>query len=179
MIAIGVYINMTHVKTFKEYYETFKVPPYDALDNQVNTYAEENNLTITAISYGKTDSSIAAHVVFSKSTKADLVEEESEENWTKIPNGPVVTRITKCLEDTANSNLKLDFVASVEDQSHYIICCNGGKNGSGNWNEYLVDLFYVVNKLQDKDHGGFEKAWLLSLKNDPADDLFIVYLAAR
>lgn len=169
---------MTHVKTFKEYYETLKVPPYDALDAQVNTYAEENKLAVTAISYGKTDSSIAAHVVFSKSTKTGLVE-GVEENWNKIPNGPVVTRITKCLEGNTDSNLKLDFVTSVEGQSHYVICCSGGKNGSGNWNEYLVDLLSTINKLQNKDYGGFEKAWLLSLKNDPADDLFTVYLAAR
>ena len=167
---------MTHVKTFKEYYETLKVPPYDALDNRVNTYAEENNLTVTAISYGRSDSSITAHVVFSK---ADLVEEDSEENWTKIPNGPLVTRITKCLEGNTNSDLKLDFVASVEGQSHYVVRCSGGKNGSGNWNEYLVDLLSTVNKLQNKDYGGFEKAWLLNLENDPADDIFTVQLAVR
>lgn len=69
---------------------------------------------------------------------------EYGETWTDVPNGDVVTRITKSLEGCEWSNLKLDRVTKVvtkleETEEHFSIHLYGGKNGSGEWNKYLVD----------------------------------------
>lgn len=104
---------------------------------------------------------------------------EYGENWTKITDDDVITRVTKSLAGCEWSNLKLDFVAKVEGSEHLAIHLYGGKNGSGQWNEYLVDLLSTFNKLKEESIGGFKKVWLISLKNDCADDVFDVYIGVR
>lgn len=95
-----------------------------------------------------------------------------------------VARVTKSLEGCEWSNLKLDRVTKVvtkleETEEHLSIHLSGGKNGCGEWNKYLVDLLSFINRLTDKDIGGFKKVWLISLKNDCADDVFDVYIGVR
>ena len=104
---------------------------------------------------------------------------EYGETWTEIPNGDEVTKVVKSLEGCEWSNLKLDFVAKVEGSEHLVIHLYGGKNGSGQWNEYLVDLLSTFNKLKDENIGSFKEVWLISLKNDCADDVFDVYIGVR
>lgn len=109
---------------------------------------------------------------------------EYGETWTDVPNGDVVTRITKSLEGCEWSNLKLDSVKKVvtkldETEEHLVVHLYGGKNGSGEWNKYLVDLLSFINKLNDKNIGGFKEVWLISLKNDCPDDVFDVYIGVR
>ena len=109
---------------------------------------------------------------------------EYGETWTDVPNGDVVTRITKSLEGCEWSNLKLGRVTKVvtkleETKEHFSIRLSGGKNGSGEWNKYLVDLLSFINRLTDKDIGGFKKVWLISLMNDCPDDVFDVYIGVR
>ena len=104
---------------------------------------------------------------------------EYGETWTEIPNGDEVTKVVKSLEGCEWSNLKLDFVAKVEEGSHLVVHLNGGKNGCGEWNEYLVDLLSFINKLKDENIGGFKEVWFISLKNDCADDVFDVYIGVR
>lgn len=104
---------------------------------------------------------------------------EYGETWTKITDDDVITKVTKSLEGCEWSNLKLDFVANVEGSEHLVIHLYGGKNGSGQWNEYLVDLLSFINKLKEESIGGFKKVWLISLKNDCADDVFDVYIGVR
>lgn len=101
------------------------------------------------------------------------------ETWTEISNGNEVTKITQSLEGCEWSNLKLDFVARVEGSEHLVIHLYGGKNGSGQWNEYLVDLLSTFNKLKDESIGGFKEVWFISLENDCADDVFDVYIGVR
>ena len=101
---------------------------------------------------------------------------EYGENWTKITDDDVITRVTKSLAGCEWSNLKLDFVAKVEKSEHLVIHLYGGKNGSGQWNEYLVDLLSTFNKLKEGSIGAFKRVWLISLKNDCADDVFDVYI---
>ena len=60
---------------------------------------------------------------------------EYGENWTKVTDNDVITRVTKSLAGCEWSNLKLDFVAKVEEAEHFVIHLYGGKNGSGQWNE--------------------------------------------
>ena len=104
---------------------------------------------------------------------------EYDETWTKVTDDDVITRVTKSLAGCEWSNLKLDFVAKVEESEHFVIHLYGGKNGSGQWNEYLVDLLSTFNKLKDESIGGFKEVWLISLKNDCADDVFDVYIGVR
>ena len=104
---------------------------------------------------------------------------EYGETWTKITDDDVIDKVTKSLECCEWSNLKLDFVAKVEGSEHLVIHLYGGKNGSGQWNEYLVDLLSTFNKLKDESIGGFKEVWFISLKNDCADDVFDVYIGVR
>lgn len=104
---------------------------------------------------------------------------EYEETWTKITDDDVIDKVTKSLAGCEWSNLKLDFVAKVEEGSHLVVHLNGGKNGCGEWNKYLVDLLSFINKLKDESIGGFKEIWLISLKNDCADDVFDVYIGVR
>lgn len=104
---------------------------------------------------------------------------EYEETWTKVTDDGVITRVTKSLAGCECSNLKLDFVAKVEEGNHLVVHLNGGKNGSGQWNEYLVDLLSFINKLKEESIGAFKEVWLISLKNDCADDVFDVYIGVR
>jgi len=109
----------------------------------------------------------------------DKITNEFGETWIDIPNGDIVTRVTRSLEGCEWSNLKLDFVAKVKEGTHLVVHLYGGKNGSGEWNKYLVDLLSFINKLNDKNIGGFKEVWLISLKNDCADDVFDVYIGVR
>lgn len=104
---------------------------------------------------------------------------EYEETWTKIIDDDVIDKVTKSLAGCECSNLKLDFVAKVEGSEHLVIHLYGGKNGSGQWNEYLVDLLSTFNKLKDESISSFKEVWLISLKNDCADDVFDVYIGVR
>ena len=101
------------------------------------------------------------------------------ETWIEIPNGNEVTKITQSLEGCEWSNLKLDFVARVEESGHLVVHLNGGKNGCGEWNKYLVDLLSFINRLKDESIGGFKSVWFISLENDCADDVFDVYIGVR
>ena len=104
---------------------------------------------------------------------------EYDETWIKVTDDGVITRVTKSLAGCECSNLKLDFVAKVEESEHLVIHLYGGKNGSGQWNEYFVDLLSFINKLKEESIGGFKEVWLISLKNDCADDVFDVYIGVR
>ena len=104
---------------------------------------------------------------------------EYGETWTKVTDDDVITRVTKSLAGCEWSNLKVDFVAKVEGSEHLVIHLYGGKNGSGQWNEYLVDLLSTFNKLKEESIGAFKNVWLISLKNDCADDVFDVYIGVR
>lgn len=104
---------------------------------------------------------------------------EFGETWTKITDDDVIDKVTKSLAGCECSNLKLDFVAKVEGSEHLVIHLYGGKNGSGQWNEYLVDLLSTINKLTNESIGAFKRVWLISLKNDCADDVFDVYIGVR
>ena len=109
---------------------------------------------------------------------------EYGETWTKVTDDDVITRVTKSLAGCDSSNLKLDRVTKVvtkfeETEEHFSIHLYGGKNGSGQWNEYLVDLLSFINKLKEESIGTFKEVWLISLKNDCADDVFDVYIGVR
>ena len=104
---------------------------------------------------------------------------EYGETWTKVTDDDVIDKVTKSLAGCDSSNLKLDFVAKVEGSEHLVIHLYGGRNGCGEWNKYLVDLLSAINKLTDESIGAFKKVWLISLKNDCADDVFDVYIGVR
>lgn len=71
--------------------------------------------------------------------------------------------------DHNRSKMKLHTLvdANEENSTHKIATIYGGLNGWGDWIVYLLDISEFMHKLENE-----YDCWLLSLKNDPADDLF-------
>lgn len=100
-------------------------------------------------------------------------------------------RIEKCLVGTEDNKFKLEYVAEViEDETgaslpneyedhRYIALITAGKNGDGDWVDYLIDAHNIFVDLTDKDVGGFEKAYLVKWENDCADDVSYLYLGLK
>lgn len=71
-------------------------------------------------------------------------------------------------------------VASIEkvlfgDDVHFIVQLFGGKNGNGNWYDYLFHL----SKLFASEYyskRGIENIWLIQLENDCMDDIHDVFV---
>ena len=87
-------------------------------------------------------------------------------------------KIEKCLDGTEDDKFKLEYVAEViEDETgaslpneyedrRYIALITAGKNGDGDWIDYLIDAHNIFADLTDPDVGGFEKAYLVKCEND-------------
>ena len=71
-------------------------------------------------------------------------------------------------------------VASIEkvlfgDDVHFIVQLFGGKNGNGDWNDYLFHLNKIFASEYYKKFG-VENIWLIQLINDCIDDVHDVYV---
>ena len=100
-------------------------------------------------------------------------------------------RIEKCLTGTEDDKFKLEYVAEViEDETgaslpneyedrRYIALLTAGKNGDGDWIDYLIDAHNIFADLTDLDVGGFEKAYLVKWENDCADDVSYLYIGLK
>lgn len=100
-------------------------------------------------------------------------------------------RIEKCLVGTEDNKFKLEYVAEViEDETgaslpneyedrRYIALITAGKNGDGDWIDYLIDAHNIFADLTDPDVGGFEKAYLVKWENDCADDVSYLYIGLK
>lgn len=100
-------------------------------------------------------------------------------------------RIEKCLVGTEDNKFKLEYVAEViEDETgaslpneyedrRYIALITAGKNGDGDWVDYLADAHNIFTDLIDPDVGGFKKAYIVKWKNDCADDISYLYLGLK
>ena len=100
-------------------------------------------------------------------------------------------RIEKCLAGTEDNKFKLEYVAEViEDETgaslpneyedrRYIALITAGKNGGGDWVDYLVDAHNIFTDLIDPDIGGFKKAYIVKWENDCADDISYLYLGLK
>lgn len=100
-------------------------------------------------------------------------------------------RIEKCLVGTEDNKFKLEYVAEViEDETgaslpneyedrRYIALITAGKNGDGDWVDYLIDAHNIFVDLTDQDVGGFEKAYLVKWENDCADDISYLYIGLK
>ena len=100
-------------------------------------------------------------------------------------------RIEKCLVGTEDNKFKLEYVAEViEDETgaslpneyedhRYIVLITAGKNGDGDWINYLIDAHNIFVDLTDPNVGGFEEAYLVKWENDCADDISYLYLGLK
>lgn len=100
-------------------------------------------------------------------------------------------RIEKCLVGTEDNKFKLEYVAEViEDETgaslpneyedrRYIALITAGKNGDGDWVDYLIDAHNIFVDLTDQDVGGFEKAYLVKWENNCADDISYLYIGLK
>ena len=100
-------------------------------------------------------------------------------------------KIEKCLVGTEDDKFKLEYVAEViEDETgaslpneyedrRYIALLTAGKNGDGDWIDYLIDAHNIFADLTDPDVGGFEKAYLVKWENDCADDVSYLYIGLK
>jgi len=103
----------------------------------------------------------------------EMIKNEFNEDWIKIEDSEIIQKFDSCLKGT--DNLSTNYVAGVPSPEeignpHYVWAIHGGKNGSGRWNEYLVDLLSTVNKLKMI----FNKVAILSIYTDIPDDVFDV-----
>lgn len=76
-----------------------------------------------------------------------------------------------------NNYYKISSVEKVlsDNEVHFIVGLHGGKNGNGDWNDYLFHL----NKLFDREYyekQNIENIWLIQLINDCPDDVHDVYI---
>lgn len=100
-------------------------------------------------------------------------------------------KIEKCLVGTEDDKFKLEYVAEViEDETgaslpneyegrRYIALLTAGKNGDGDWIDYLIDAHNIFADLTDPDVGGFEKAYMVKWENDCADDISYLYIGLK
>ena len=100
-------------------------------------------------------------------------------------------RIEKCLTGTEDDKFKLEYVAEViEDETgaslpneyedrRYIALITAGKNGGGDWTNYLLDAYNIFVDLTNPRVGGFEKAYLVKWENDCADDVSYLYIGLK
>ncbi len=100
-------------------------------------------------------------------------------------------KIEKCLVGTEDDKFKLEYVAEVienevgqpvpneYEKQHFVILLTAGKNGDGDWVNYLIDAHNIFDDLMDPDIGGFEKAYLIKWENDCADDVSYLYIGVR
>lgn len=103
----------------------------------------------------------------------EMIENEFNEDWVKIEDNAIICQFNECLEGT--TDLSTSYVAGVPSPEeignpHYVWGIHGGKNGGGQWNEYLVDLLSIVNRLKKI----FDKVTILSINTDVPDDVFDV-----
>lgn len=103
----------------------------------------------------------------------EMIENKFNEDWVKIEDTEIIQKFDSCLMGT--TDLSTSYVAGVPDPEvignpHYVWSIHGGKNGNGQWNEYLVDLLSTVNRLKKI----FDKVAILSINTDIPDDVFDV-----
>ena len=103
----------------------------------------------------------------------EMIENEFNEDWVKIEDNAIICQFNECLKGT--TDLSTSYVAGVPSPEeigdpHYVWGIHGGKNGGGQWNEYLVDLLSIVNRLKKI----FDKVTILSINTDVPDDVFDV-----
>ena len=103
----------------------------------------------------------------------EMIKNEFNEDWVKIEDEDVIHQFNFCL--TGTTDLSTSYVAGVPSPEEngnldYVWAIHGGKNGSGQWNEYLVDLLSTVNRLKKI----FNKVVILSINTDVPDDVFDV-----
>lgn len=132
--------------------------------------------------------------------KRDMIERRKEEvaedgrkyseTWKDITD-EYIDRVNKSLAGTEENHFSCGYVADVivDELGHEIpneyqnkrqvIFIHGGKNGDGEWNEYLVDALSLFNKLKSKEFGGFNDVYLCKWDVDVADDVFYMWIGVN
>lgn len=137
--------------------------------------------------------------------KADEAAKKAKEPmWTYKPNSSIYITVEEAIEfvnknDTwapgvnepdPRSNLKLEKVYRNQYDTD-IIEVSGGKNGNGDWSDYLEDLSFLIDALVNpgkelidtlakKEHTvSFKSAWVVLIQNDPIDDVFTAVIGVN
>ena len=111
----------------------------------------------------------------------DLVYTKNEfgETWKKVTDKDLIEKVKSCFEGFEKNRFRADsFSEVIKDEmgktipneyqdTHYIIEISAGKNGPGDWIEYLADMISIFNNLKKY----FNKVYLIDWKNDCADDV--------
>ena len=110
------------------------------------------------------------------------VENEFNETWEDITESSqgFVEKIRNCIPEN-DERICLGVVAKVvkdetgedlpneqQPTTRWVVEINGGRNGSGDWLDYLKVLEQIFVNL----HEHFDNVYFLDLKNDCADDVF-------
>lgn len=112
------------------------------------------------------------------------------ETWKDVTD-EYIDRVNKSLAGTEENRFSCGYVADViadelghEIPNEYqnkrqIIYIHGGKNGSGKWNEYLVNALGIFNRLTKENIGGFNNVYLIKWDVDVADDVFYMWIGVN
>lgn len=112
------------------------------------------------------------------------------EEWVDVTD-EYIERIKKCLIGTEDNRFSCGYVADVVknelgqpipneyQDKHQIIFIHGGKNGSGEWKDYLQDAYNIFRRLTNKDCGRFKNAYLIKWDVDVADDVFYMWIGVN
>ena len=90
-------------------------------------------------------------------------------------NENVKSKIFSALAGTSYSVDEINSISDYENNIHHIVALSSGKNGNGNWIDYIDDLKKMFLFMEIE----FEKVWMIELKYDCPDDVYTVYVGCR
>lgn len=113
--------------------------------------------------------------------EAEREGKEFNELWVPIYDKELKEKIDNCFEVvkefpwTCEEIYKAEY--SLPDKircNHLILKVSGGKNGNGNWNNYLNEMNKIFSNLKNF----FNDVWLIDWKNDCLDDISYARIGA-
>ena len=112
----------------------------------------------------------------------DLVYTKNEfgETWKKVNDEKLIDCVEACFRGSKENKFCVDSLSEVigndnKGTNAYIIEASAGKNGPGDWIEYLADMISIMNKLKKN----FNDVYLLDWKNDCPDDVSYIRIVAK
>lgn len=90
------------------------------------------------------------------------------------------TKSKKIITDFFNQHKEyysLGGIKKIEEDGdfYFVVSLYGGKNGNGNWDEYLTHLHKLFVEF-DYTKSGIKDVWMIKLINDCLDDVHTVFI---
>ena len=108
------------------------------------------------------------------------------ETWQDVTDD-CIERVKKCLSGCDENRFSVGYVADViknevgqdipneYEHSHKVIYIHGGKNGDGDWVNYMMDVTSIIFRLSKE----FKNVYLIKWDVDVADDVFYIWIGVE